>query len=99
MYVLQFEDVQSFMVHVENLLQLRDQLSEKEKKEQEEVEQLRKELQTLEDQHRVRWLHMNNQRSQLHKELNEMSSEALTWVPNAYIKTYDGQLHTTQDQM
>lgn len=70
------------MVHLENLLHLRDQLYQKERKAQEEVDQLRKALQTLEDQHHLLWLHTNNQLSQLHNELDNMCSEALTWVPH-----------------
>lgn len=80
--VLQFEEVQSFMVHLENLIHLRDQLYQKEREAQEKVDQLRKTLQRLEGQHHLLRLHMNNQLSQLHNELKKICSEALTWVPH-----------------
>lgn len=81
MVCVQFEDARSFMVHVENLLQLRQQLTEKEKSSQEDVDERRRALQALEDQHHLRSLHMNVQLSQLHGEVDEMCSETLTWVP------------------
>ncbi|XP_029685610.1 coiled-coil domain-containing protein 42 isoform X2 [Takifugu rubripes] len=74
-----FEDTQSFMDHVENLLHLREQLSEKEKSAQKDVDNRKKALQTLEDQHHLTSLHMNVQLSRLHRELDEMCSETLTW--------------------
>lgn len=77
---VQFEDTQSFMDHVENLLHLRQQLSEKEKSAQKDVDNRKKALQTLEDQHHLTFLHMNVQLSRLHRELDEMCSETLTWV-------------------
>lgn len=77
----QFEDVQTFMAHVENLLHLRQQLSQKEEGSQKDVDERKKALQTLEDQHHLTSLHMNIQLSQLHREMDEMSSETLTWVP------------------
>lgn len=78
---VQFEDAQSFMAHVKNLLHLRQQLSEKEEGSQKDVEERKKALQTLEDQHHLTSLHTNVQLSQLHRELDEMCSETLTWVP------------------
>lgn len=78
---VQFEDAQSFIAHVENLLQLRQQLSEKEEGSQKDVDERKKALKTLEDQHHLTSLHMNVQLSQLHREMDEMSSETLTWVP------------------
>lgn len=77
---VQFEDVQSFVAHVENLQHLRQQLSEKEEGSQKDVDERKKALQTLEDQHHLNMLHMNIQRSQLHREMDKMCSETLTWV-------------------
>lgn len=78
---VQFEDARSFMAHVENLLHLRQQLSEKEEGSQKDVDQSKSVLQTLEDQHHLTSLHMNIQLSQLHRDMEEMCSETLTWVP------------------
>lgn len=78
---VQFEDAQSLMAHVENLLHLRQQLSEKEEGSQKDVVERKKALQTLEDQHHFSWLHMNVQLSQLHRDLEGICSETLTWVP------------------
>lgn len=79
-FVLQFKEGQLFMVHLENLLHLKSQLCEKEKKAQTQVDQQRKALRKLEDQHHLLKLHTTNQLYQLHKELEKVCSEALTWV-------------------
>lgn len=85
---VQFEDAQSFMVHVENLLHLRQQLSEKEKSCQKDVDERKKALQTLEEHQHLTSLHMNVQLSRLQRELDEMCSETLTWVP---VKSSSGE--------
>lgn len=78
--VLQFKEGNLFMVHLENLLHLKSQLCEKEKRAQTQVDQQRKALRKLEDQHHLLKLHTTNQLYQLHKELEKVCSEALTWV-------------------
>ena len=78
---VQFEDVQSFVAHVENLLHLRQQLSEKEERSQRDADKRKKALQSLEDLHHLTSLHMNVQMSQLQTEMDEMCSETLIWVP------------------
>lgn len=78
--LLEFKEGQLFMVHLENLLHLKSQLCEKEKKAQMQVDQQRKALRKLEDQHHLLKLHTTNQLYQLHKELEKVCSEALTWV-------------------
>ncbi|XP_070821234.1 coiled-coil domain-containing protein 42 homolog [Chaetodon trifascialis] len=75
----QFEDVQPLTGHLESLLHFREQLYQKESEAQEQLDQQRKALLTLEDQHHLLRLHRNNQLSQLQTELQEMFSEALTW--------------------
>lgn len=78
------------MDHVENLRHLRQQLSEKEKSSQKDVDMRKKALQTLDDQHHLTTLHMNVQLSRLHRELDEMCSETLTWVS---VKSGSGESH------
>lgn len=94
--MLQFEEVQAFIVHLENLLHLRDQLCEKENTDQEEVDQLRKALQMLEEQHHLLWLHTNNQLSQLRSELDKACSEALTWVAHIALWHQNARSNVTQ---
>lgn len=78
---VQFEDVQSFIAHVENLLYLRQQLSEKENASQKQVDERKKALQALQDQCHLMSVHMNVQLSQLHRDMEEICSQTLTWVP------------------
>ncbi|XP_053181526.1 coiled-coil domain-containing protein 42 like-2 [Scomber japonicus] len=74
-----FEDVEALTDHLENLLHIRDQLFQKESEAQEQADQLRKELLTLEDQHRLLLLQKNNELSQLQTELERTRSEAEIW--------------------
>ncbi|XP_075889303.1 coiled-coil domain-containing protein 42 homolog [Nelusetta ayraudi] len=78
-HITQFKEGNLFMVHLENLLHLKSQLCEKEKRAQTQVDQQRKALRKLEDQHHLLKLHTTNQLYQLHKELEKVCSEALTW--------------------
>ncbi|XP_073321817.1 coiled-coil domain-containing protein 42 homolog [Pagrus major] len=74
-----FSDVQRLAGHLESLLHFRGKLCQRESEAQEQADQQRKALQTLEDQHHLLQLHKNNQLSQLYKKLEKMCSEALTW--------------------
>ncbi|KAM7391739.1 hypothetical protein PAMP_022401 [Pampus punctatissimus] len=74
-----FENVQALADHLENLLYIRHQLSQKENKVQEQIVQQRKALLTLEDQHRLLLLRKKNQLSQLQTELEKTRSEAEIW--------------------
>lgn len=70
---------------MENLLHIRDQLFQKESEAQEQADQLRKELLTLEDQHGLLLLQKNNELSQLQTELERTRSEAEIWVQDHII--------------
>ncbi|XP_044052778.1 coiled-coil domain-containing protein 42 isoform X2 [Siniperca chuatsi] len=74
-----FEDVQLLTGHLESLLHFRDQFYRRESEAQEQADQQRKALLTLEDQHHLLRLHKNNQLSQLQTELEKTRSEAQTW--------------------
>ncbi len=78
--VLQFKDVQLLTGHLESLLHFKDQLYQRESEAQEQTDQQRKALLTLEDQHHLLRLQKNNQLSQLQTELEKTRSESLTWV-------------------
>lgn len=80
MCVLQFEDVDSLTGHLGSLLHFRERLCKKYNESQEQVDQLRQTLVTLEDQHHVMQLRENNELSQLQSELEETHSEVLLWV-------------------
>lgn len=79
-FVLQFKDVQLLTGHLESLVHFKDELSRRESEAQEQADQWKKALRTLEDQHHFLQLHKNNQLSQLQTELDETLSETLTWV-------------------
>ncbi|MEQ2314642.1 hypothetical protein AMECASPLE_014242 [Ameca splendens] len=74
-----FDDVDALAGYFESLLHLRNQLYERETQVQEQMEQQKKHLQILKDQHSLLWLHKNNQLSQLKKELERACSEVLIW--------------------
>lgn len=78
--MLQFKDVQLLTGHLESLVHFKDELSRRESEAQEQADQWKKALRTLEDQHHFLQLHKNNQLSQLQTELDETLSETLTWV-------------------
>lgn len=78
--LLQFEDVAALTGHLESLLHFRCQLSERESKAQEQVDQHRKALLELEEQHNLLLLQRNNQVSRLQTELEEIRSGGLIWV-------------------
>ncbi|KAK5613049.1 hypothetical protein CRENBAI_002568 [Crenichthys baileyi] len=74
-----FDDVDALTGYFESLLHIRDQLYERETHVQEQMEQQKKRLQILKDQHNQLWLHKNNQLSQLQTELEKARSEVLIW--------------------
>ncbi|XP_042276762.1 coiled-coil domain-containing protein 42 like-2 [Thunnus maccoyii] len=74
-----FQDVNALADHLENLLHVRDKLSQRECEAEEKADHLRKELLTLEDQHRLMLLHKNNELSKLQMELEKKRSEADIW--------------------
>lgn len=80
--VLQFEDVELLTGHLESLLHFRDKLYRKESEVQDQVDQQRKALLTLEDKNHLMRLHKNNQLSDLRTELEKARSETLIWVPD-----------------
>ncbi|XP_008280287.1 coiled-coil domain-containing protein 42 homolog [Stegastes partitus] len=77
--ITEFEHVEALMGHLESLLHVRQQLSQRENKAQEQIDQQRKVLLTLEDQHNLLRLQQNNRFSQLQTKLERTRSEALTW--------------------
>ncbi|XP_071338938.1 coiled-coil domain-containing protein 42 homolog [Trachinotus anak] len=79
MKLTKFKDVELLTDHVEGLLHLKDQLSEREREAQEQVDRKKKELVTLNDQHQLLHLQKNNELSQLQTELDDTRSEALLW--------------------
>lgn len=67
---------------MESQFHLREQLCQREKEAQEQAEQQRKAVATLDDQHNLMQLQMNNQLAKLQTKLEETRSEAVTWVAN-----------------
>ncbi|XP_037338019.2 coiled-coil domain-containing protein 42 homolog isoform X2 [Pungitius pungitius] len=74
-----FDDVQELTGHIESLLHFEDHFCKRENKAHEQVDQLKKTLLTLEDNHRLRRLQKNNQLSQLQTEIEKTRFEALSW--------------------
>lgn len=83
--VLQFEDVEVFTDYIESLLHFREQFYQKEITAQDEVDQQRKTLLTLESQHNLLVMQKNNLLSQLQTELERTRSEAAIWVPDTIL--------------
>ncbi|AWP07008.1 putative T-box transcription factor TBX5-A-like [Scophthalmus maximus] len=74
-----FKDAESLADNLESQLHLRDQLCQREREAQEQVDQQRKALSVLEDQHDLMQLQKNNRLSQFQTKLEETHSEALVW--------------------
>nr|XP_020449962.1 coiled-coil domain-containing protein 42 isoform X2 [Monopterus albus] len=74
-----FEDVESFVGYVEHLRHFRDQLHQRESESQEQADQLRKALVTLQDQRRMLQLRTVKKQTQLQTELEQMYCEVFTW--------------------
>ncbi|XP_058492900.1 coiled-coil domain-containing protein 42 homolog [Solea solea] len=74
-----FKDAELLADHLESQLHLREQLCQREREAQEQVDQQRKQAATLDDQHNLMLLQKNNQLSQLQTRLEETRSEALNW--------------------
>ncbi|XP_006780467.1 coiled-coil domain-containing protein 42 homolog [Neolamprologus brichardi] len=77
--ITKFKDVAALTDHLESLLHFRCQLSERESKAQEQADEQRKALLTLEQQHNLLLLQRNNQLSQLQTKLEKTHSEGLIW--------------------
>ncbi|XP_068460890.1 coiled-coil domain-containing protein 42 isoform X2 [Clinocottus analis] len=73
-----FDDVQELTDHIENLLHFQDHFYEGESKAQEQVDQLKKSLLTLKDDHHFQRLQDNNQLSQLQTTMEKTRSETLS---------------------
>ncbi|XP_077570966.1 coiled-coil domain-containing protein 42-like isoform X1 [Stigmatopora nigra] len=74
-----FEDEASLAAHLENLLRIREQLCEKQRLADDQVDQQRKALLTINSQHDLAHLHCNNQLSQMHHKLDKAQSEVEHW--------------------
>lgn len=83
--VLQFEDAEALADYTESLLHFQDQFYQKEMKLQDEVDQQKKALLTLQDQHNLVVMQKNSLLSQLQTELEKTQAEALTWVPDTIL--------------
>ena len=78
----QFKDAELLADNLESQLHLREQLCQREREAEEQVEQQRKALAALDNQQDLMQLQRNNQLSQLQAKLDETSSGALIWVPH-----------------
>ncbi|XP_019722517.1 coiled-coil domain-containing protein 42 like-2 isoform X2 [Hippocampus comes] len=74
-----FEDEASLAGHLENLLRIREQLCEKQRLAEEQVDMQRKALLTFNSQHRLMLLQCSNQLSQLHHKLDRAQPEMEHW--------------------
>ncbi|KAM8887558.1 coiled-coil domain-containing protein 42 homolog isoform 1-T1 [Spinachia spinachia] len=74
-----FDDVRELTGHIESLLHFEDNFCKRENRAYEQVDQLKKTLLTLEDDHRLLRLQKNNTLSQLQTEIEKTRSEALSW--------------------
>ncbi|XP_074546963.1 coiled-coil domain-containing protein 42 homolog [Halichoeres trimaculatus] len=74
-----FEEAQQLTTHIENLLHFREQLCQREAESDNEVEEKKKALSVLKEQHHLVQLQGNNQLSQLQNELSTALSEVSTW--------------------
>ncbi|XP_037635012.1 coiled-coil domain-containing protein 42 homolog [Sebastes umbrosus] len=74
-----YDDVQALTVRLESLLHFRDHLYQRVNEAREQVDQQKKALLILEEQHHVLQLHSNNQLSHLQTKIEKTRSEALKW--------------------
>ncbi|XP_077417586.1 coiled-coil domain-containing protein 42 isoform X2 [Vanacampus margaritifer] len=74
-----FEDEASLAGHLENLLRIREQLCEKQRLAEEQVDLRRKALLTFNSQHHLMLLRCSKQLSQLHHNLDRAQHEAECW--------------------
>uniref|UniRef100_A0AAQ4NW63 DUF4200 domain-containing protein n=1 Tax=Gasterosteus aculeatus aculeatus TaxID=481459 RepID=A0AAQ4NW63_GASAC len=74
-----FDDVRELTGHIESLLHFEDHFCKRENKAFQRVDQLKKTLLTLKDNHPLLRLQKNNQLSQLQTEIEKTRSEALSW--------------------
>uniref|UniRef100_A0A8C6TJY1 Uncharacterized protein n=1 Tax=Neogobius melanostomus TaxID=47308 RepID=A0A8C6TJY1_9GOBI len=74
-----FEEVLELVDHLESLLYFRDQLFQRDNNNQDQLDTLRTELVTLEDQSHLMMVHWRNQLSHLENKLEMTHSEAFQW--------------------
>ncbi|XP_072309960.1 coiled-coil domain-containing protein 42 homolog [Eucyclogobius newberryi] len=74
-----FDEVREQADHFESLLHFRDQLSQRDNRDQGRINKLRTELLTLEEQSHFMMVHRRNQLSHLQTELERTRSEAFSW--------------------
>ncbi|CAI5672109.1 coiled-coil domain-containing protein 42 homolog isoform X2 [Oreochromis niloticus] len=77
--ITKFEDAEALADYAESLLHFRGQFYQKEMTLQDEVDQQKKALLTLQDQHNLVVMQKNSLLSQLQTELEKTQAEALTW--------------------
>ncbi|XP_026000431.1 coiled-coil domain-containing protein 42 homolog [Astatotilapia calliptera] len=77
--ITKFGDTEALADYTESLLHFQDQFYQKEMKLQDEVDQQKKALLTLQDQHNLVVMQKNSLLSQLQTELEKTQAEALTW--------------------
>ncbi|CAN9513269.1 unnamed protein product [Ophioblennius macclurei] len=77
--ITKFKDTDALMEHLDRLLHVKQQLWEKANETQEKVDQQRKAVAMLEDQHNLFVLQRNNELSLLQRKLEKTFSEALKW--------------------
>ena len=80
MCVLQFKDAKSLADHMENLLRFRESHLQKYLKKREKYDELRRTLQSKQDQHRLMRLQKNYELSQMEVEHEKERSEVLELV-------------------
>ncbi|XP_035769678.1 coiled-coil domain-containing protein 42 like-2-like [Neolamprologus brichardi] len=78
-FILLFEDAEALADYTESLLHFQDHFYQKEMKLQDEVDQQKKALLTLQDKHNLVVMQKNSLLSQLQTELEKTQAEALTW--------------------
>ncbi|XP_061841794.1 coiled-coil domain-containing protein 42 like-2 [Nerophis lumbriciformis] len=77
--ITQFEDEASLAGQLESLLRIREQLCEKQRQDEEQVDHQRKTLLAFNSQHHLMLLHNSNQLSQLHRKLERAQPEVEHW--------------------
>ncbi|XP_061905532.1 coiled-coil domain-containing protein 42 isoform X2 [Entelurus aequoreus] len=77
--ITQFEDEASLAGQLESLLRIREQLCEKQRQDEEQVDHHRKSLLAFNSQHHLMLLHNSNQLSQLHRKLERAQPEVEHW--------------------
>lgn len=97
--VSQFDDVRELTGHIESLLHFEDHFCKRENKAFQRVDQLKKTLLTLKDNHPLLRLQKNNQLSQLQTEIEKTRSEALSWVSDMTPESIRAYIHSNVAQI